>query len=371
MEEDIKINGQLYTEIDEKYFLRGMFCTSDVYGVIKGHSPLLLCSKTVINDKFYKRLKHLHDEGKKIYINADSIESIKDQYEHLSNNNREYARKLQQIREEFKDVIGSAITDRKVSMDIIFPMVDTLDMTIKEIDLAFILHWSSYLRDMDEYLQTHSINVAIFSGKLAEWLGMNKEQIHKAVMIGLLHDLGKTQVPPEILNKPGRLTPGEFEVIKLHPLYSWGIVKKSGVTDEEILAGVRGHHEKVNGTGYPDGLSFHEISDYAKITEIADIYDAMVAQRVYKESRTPFEVLDEFYKEKYAELDLHMVEVFLDKMRTGLIGKEVILSNGRIGKIVFIEEGRYRYPLVETDNKVIQLSDSIQCVTLCTHTGII
>ena len=367
----MEINGKNYSEIEEKFFIGGMYCNSDVYIAVKGKPPVLLCSKSVVNDKFLKRLHHIYDFGTKLYVEKDAIENLQEQYSYLTGADQELCKKFSDMREKFGRIMEEVERTSKVNTGMVLPMVLSLDVSVKKMDLSFLLQWTSYMRDMDKYLQTHCTNVAIIDGKLAEWLGMNDEQIKKAIMIGLLHDLGKTRIPTFILDKPGKLTPEEFDMVKLHPIYSWEIVKASGISDPEILAGVRGHHEKINGTGYPDCLKMDEISPFAMISEIADIYDAMVAQRVYKESSTPFEVLDDFYKMQFAELNPNMVAVFLKAMKSELIGKNVILSNGKIATICYIEEGKFLYPMVKIGEEVIQLNKDLWCVTLCTKTGII
>ncbi len=351
--------------------MHGMFCSSDIYGCTGRQQPVLMCSRSVINDRFFKRLHDMYRQGMELYVDEAAYDGIVTQHEYLHAANSKVSQTIIDIRQRFGKILNQALDERRINMPMVMPMVMTLDLTVDAMDLSFILHWTSYMRDMDEYLQTHSTNVAILNGKLAQWMGMDKNQVKKAIMVGLLHDLGKTRIPQEILNKPAKLTPEEYEIVKMHPVYSWEIVSDSGITNQEVLAGIRGHHEKINGSGYPDGLKMDDITGLAKITEISDIYDAMVAQRVYKESRTPFEVLDEFFMEKFVELDMAYIDVFLSKMKSELMGKNVILSNGKIGIIKYIEEGRFRYPLVEVDGKVIQLDNSIQCVTLCTNTRVI
>ena len=248
-------------------------------------------------------------------------------------------------------------------------LVQTVNETVEQAELSFLIHWISYMRDSDEYLYTHGVNVGILNGMMARWLELSDEDEQRLILVGLLHDVGKTLIKDEIINKAEKLTKEEYDEVKKHSIHSYELLKKSGITDELVLSGVRGHHEKGNGSGYPDGLKLKEIPLFARITSISDIYDAMVAKRVYKEAHSPFEVLDEFYRNKYSDLDIRLVDLFLDKMATELIGKDAVLSNGKIARIVYLEKTNFAYPIVQCEDKVIVTSDDLKCVTLFSDLG--
>lgn len=152
---------------------------------------------------------------------------------------------------------------------------------------------------MDENLQRHSLNVAFTNGVIGQWLKLPEPVIKKLVCAGLVHDIGKTKIPEEILNAPRRLTEEEFEIIKAHPVYSYELLWDN--VDEDIRLAARHHHERLDGKGYPDQIAGDEISLLARITAISDVYDAMISQRSYKESMIPFDVLEKFKRANFRD----------------------------------------------------------------------
>lgn len=358
-----------YKEIGTQYFLKGMYAASDVF-YVQHERPVLLCSQALFTEDSMIRLADLAAAGARIYVSEEEYVKLMEQYHYFSRVNDS----TQKNYEAFKGEFSSFLTDTKltgtIDVDESVRLSHTLESLFGQVDISFVLQWSSYMRSIDEYLNTHSINVSILNGLMANWLGMDVQEKEKLIQVGLLHDIGKTMIPEHILNKPGRLTAEEFNVIKTHPVYSYEIMKRSGITDETILSGIRGHHEKMNGSGYPDGLSFNNIPVYAKITAVSDIYDAMVARRSYKNAKSPFEVLDRFYKNKFSDLDLHLVDVFLDRLANEMIGKEVLLSDGTIAKIVYIEKANYAFPLIERgQGNVVQTTEKLKCISLCSELG--
>ena len=233
------------------------------------------------------------------------------------------------------------------------------------VDASLLVQCTTYLRDTSEYLYQHSMSVALINGLMGKWLNLPKKDSERLILAGLLHDIGKVKIPITILDKPAKLSDDEFQIVRLHPLFSVDLLKEAGIGDEEIYAAVRGHHEKMNGAGYPDGLVGSQLTLFTKITTISDIYDAMVAKRTYKDAVSPLEVLDLFGKQKYSELDIELVEKFLDMMAEEFRGKRVILSDGSFAIIKFIDKKQFMFPLVEVDSRVVQLNKDLRCVAVC------
>ena len=138
------------------------------------------------------------------------------------------------------------------------------------------------LKVSDEYTFKHSVDVATMAMIIARKSGMSEVEIYQIGVAGLLHDVGKSQIPNEILNKAGKLTEEEFTIMKNHTLFGYKILKEKSGIPSEIMAGVLQHHEKINGRGYPLKLTGKQISSYAKVLSVADIYDALVTERPYK-----------------------------------------------------------------------------------------
>ncbi|MCL2698462.1 MAG: HD-GYP domain-containing protein [Oscillospiraceae bacterium] len=232
-------------------------------------------------------------------------------------------------------------------------------------DISLIIDSINNIRCVDEYLHTHSLNVAFLNGLMAKWLRYDKKRHDELVKTGLLHDIGKLLIPGGILNKPAKLTKEEFETIKKHSVFSFEMLVNSGIREKPLLLGVLQHHEKLNGSGYPYGLAAKDISDFARITSISDIYDAMIAKRAYKDAQSPFTILENFAEEGYSMLDIKLVKLFIDCMIGELKGKFMVLSDGSVAKVVMVNERNLKYPMMELeDGTVISTTPELYCMKM-------
>ncbi|MGE5339990.1 MAG: HD-GYP domain-containing protein [Candidatus Omnitrophota bacterium] len=146
------------------------------------------------------------------------------------------------------------------------------------------------IRKHDYYTYTHSVNVCTFLVSLAREIGVSDKKELKAIGEGgLLHDLGKSQVPPSIINKPGKLVKSEWEVMQMHPAYGVEIAKTTREIHKVSLSIIGQHHEKPTGAGYPHGLMDQEMSMFAKMATIVDVYDAITTNRSYSQAKSPME----------------------------------------------------------------------------------
>jgi HD-GYP domain-containing protein (c-di-GMP phosphodiesterase class II) len=154
--------------------------------------------------------------------------------------------------------------------------------------------------------------VGIFSIALARiFFGANSSHDMQRLGVGFfLHDLGKCKLPLEILNKPGALTPEERQVVNRHPEDGSTLLRESGYATEEAEIIILQHHERDNGTGYPNGLKGSEIHPYARICRLADVYDALTSERPYHKKRTTFEAL-KMIKEEMVDLDQDLINCFI------------------------------------------------------------
>lgn len=193
------------------------------------------------------------------------------------------------------------------------------------------------LRDVDNYTFQHSVNVAIIAGVLSRWLGDGTERMKDMVLAGLLHDVGKAIIPLEVLNKPGQLTHSEMEMMKRHSDYGYELLKKAKVLADDILAGVWQHHERLDGTGYPQGLREVDVLPSARIIAIGDSYDAMTSDRVYRSKMTPFAATKTLFENMFDKLDPTICTVFLGHLKDHFIGSTVKLSDGRMAEVIFMD----------------------------------
>jgi HD-GYP domain-containing protein (c-di-GMP phosphodiesterase class II) len=176
--------------------------------------------------------------------------------------------------------------------------------------------------------------------------GLSSDVLHQTIVGALLHDLGKILTPDEILHKPGRLTPEEFEVMKLHARHSRDILATTEGIGELTVITAAQHHERLDGTGYPEGLKGDEISEYGRMVAISDVYDAITADRVYHKGMTPTQGLKKLLEWSGTHLDPSLVKQFIRCLGLYPVGSLVLLESGRLGVVVEANESDQRLPTV-------------------------
>lgn len=179
----------------------------------------------------------------------------------------------------------------------------------------------------DAYTNGHSERVAEYSTEIARRYGYTVEQQDEIYMMGILHDVGKIGVPDAVINKPGRLTDEEFDLIKQHPVQGERILKKIKEMPK-LSIGARWHHERYDGKGYPDGLSGTDILEEARIIAVADAYDAMTSNRSYRGILSQEHVRDEIEKGKGTQFDPVFADIMLQMISED---KEFTMREGRNG----------------------------------------
>lgn len=201
------------------------------------------------------------------------------------------------------------------------------------------------IRTTDNYTFYHSVNVAILSIITARSMGFKTYQLRKVGMGALLHDLGKTKIPLSILNKKGRLLPEEFDKIKNHPQYGYNMVSMKQVIEPCAAKIIYQHHERINGEGYPNGLASNQTHLYSKICSVVDVYDALTADRPYREGFPPHKAL-EILESSGHEFDQNALQHLFLHVAAYPVGTRVGLSNGDAGVVVRNRPGYTRHPKV-------------------------
>ncbi len=214
-----------------------------------------------------------------------------------------------------------------------------------------ILTYIQSMQGNDDSVYAHSINVALVSRAIGKWLKMSHDDLDDLTLAGLLHDIGKCNVPTEVLNKAGKLTDEEFALIKKHPLDGRKMLKQCPDMDSRYLNAALQHHERSDGTGYPRGLDDDEIDDFAAIVAIADVYDAMTATRAYRSAMSPFEVISAFERDGLAKYRTGYILTFLKKMAEAYQNSLVLLSDGRRGRVIYTHKHHLSMPIVELPDK--------------------
>lgn len=195
----------------------------------------------------------------------------------------------------------------------------------------------SRIKDADTYTFQHSVSICALMVSFAHAQGLDAATVEEAGLGGLLHDVGKMKVPNEILNKPGKLTEAEFEVMKSHAALSRDLLSEVPGVSGMVMQIAGEHHEKVGGGGYPLGLSGDQISSAGRMTAIVDVYDALTSNRVYHKGKEPSEVLKRLLEWSGSHLDGDLVQQFIRTLGIYPVGSLVRLSGGRLA--VVTEQG--------------------------------
>jgi len=190
------------------------------------------------------------------------------------------------------------------------------------------------LKTADDYTYMHSVAVCAMMIALARQLGLDETQTRSLGLAGLLHDLGKAAMPPDVLNKPGKLTEAEFAVMKSHPTVGHEMLMRAGKLDSVVLDVCLHHHEKVDGSGYPEGRTGEEISLFAKMGAVCDVYDAITSNRPYKAGWDPAESLRKMAEWSEGHFDPRVFQAFVKSLGIYPIGSLLRLASGRIGVVV-------------------------------------
>ena len=223
----------------------------------------------------------------------------------------------------------------------------------------------SILKVSDEYTFRHSVDVAAMGMIVARKAGMSSREIRELGLAGLLHDIGKSKIPPELLNKTGRLSDEEFSIMKKHPFLGYQLLKEKKDIPRSVKLAVLQHHEKISGKGYPFGIKGDQINSYSKIISITDIYDALVTERPYKKAFSQRDAV-EMIMAMTDDLDVSAMRSFLGSVILYPVGSTVSLNNGERARVVKNTPG---YPLrpkvigLKT-GRVYDLSEDIRCASV-------
>jgi putative nucleotidyltransferase with HDIG domain len=190
------------------------------------------------------------------------------------------------------------------------------------------------LKTADDYTYMHSVAVCALMISLGRQIGVDEDIIPRLGIAGLLHDLGKAMMPQEVLNKPGKLTDEEFGIMKRHPSEGAKLLQDSDGIDDIALDVALHHHEKTDGSGYPEGLKDNEISLYAKMGAVCDVYDAITSNRPYKAGWDPAESLRKMAEWANGHFDPTVFQAFVKSLGIYPVGSLLRLTSGRLGLVV-------------------------------------
>jgi putative nucleotidyltransferase with HDIG domain len=190
------------------------------------------------------------------------------------------------------------------------------------------------LKTADDYTYMHSVAVCALMVALARQLGLDPKDVREAGMAGLMHDLGKAMMPMEVLNKPGKLTDDEFRIIKSHPVEGHRLLVEGKTASAIVLDVCLHHHEKVDGSGYPDRIKGDEISIFAKMGAVCDVYDAITSNRPYKAGWDPAESIRKMTEWSKGHFDERVFQAFIKSIGIYPVGSLVKLGSSRLAVVL-------------------------------------
>jgi HD-GYP domain-containing protein (c-di-GMP phosphodiesterase class II) len=231
-----------------------------------------------------------------------------------------------------KTVMQDARLGKAVELDQVSPVVENITASI--LRNASALLGLSVIKNKDDYTFLHSVSVCTLLVAFCRSRGMDAGTTYQAGIGGLLHDTGKALVPDHILNKPGRLTDEEFEVVRRHPKDGYDILRRSAGIGAIPLDITLHHHERRDGTGYPDGQGEQDTSELAQMAAIVDVYDAITADRCYHKGMPAAEALRKMYEWSKFHFSPALTQEFMRCVGIYPVGTLVLLESGRLGVVV-------------------------------------
>lgn len=267
-----------------------------------------------------------------------------------------YLKAVQEYKKLFKGWQSGIAINMPSVRAILLPIVE---ISLKAPSEIFSLHHYSTKED---YLYHHAITVCALSSVLGMALNFPKGDCIQIGIAGALCDCGMAKIDSRILIKKESLNKIEFNEIKKHPEYSYTMLQEVKILKDDVRKAVYQHHERIDGSGYPNGLTGDYLHPYGKIIAVADVYHAMTSERNYRSKQSPFKVLESILQDQFGKFDLKVIQALTKVMTNFSSGTRVRLSNNQIGEIVFIEQKSPTRPMIKLENsgEIIQLVNQRQ-----------
>ncbi len=366
-----------------------MVVADDVYTT---DGQLIIPEGTVLTEEIIESLKDYGIFAIKIKVDEEDgstpleknpeerSDDIKDTKEEKKNDaeQQNYLRQIKESKEfeqfhtafidsvdDLKDVFNRVVMHNE-EIDSKAILQDVENVVSKGRNGLHILDMLQCMRGYDDVTYVHSVNVALLSNMIGRivYPDISKEELDVLTLSGLLHDIGKMMVPDNIIQKKGRLTLPEYGVVKTHVLFGNNILKGLKNLDPRVAEVAMRHHERCDGTGYPGGYRRDQIEPFARIVAIADTYDAMTSDRVYRAAICPFDVIQMFEREGIVKFDVEFLLPFLEKAVQAYLNTEVKLSTNEVGKVVMINKNEFSKPVVQVGDEFYDLSNETNDIVI-------
>lgn len=336
----------------------GMMVANDVYS---SSDQLIITKGTILDDRMITRLRFYNIFGLVVYQKKDEDKGNKDikevsyiemlrSTEEFKKFNRTYVQTVDKVEQSFNSII-----DGKAEIDVDKLLHETDQLLQEGRNGAHIFEMLHGIRNYDDLTFVHSLNVALICNIFGGWLKLSKEDIKQLTLAGLLHDIGKLLIPREILTKDGKLDEKEFQIVKMHPVKGYQAIKDSAL-DIRVKYAALMHHERCDGSGYPNGFVGDQIDSFSKIVAIADVYDAMTSNRRYRHAICPFDVVENFERDGFLKYDPGYLMTFMERIVVSYMHNIVRLNDGREGEVIMINKLALSRPVIRIGTGFVDLS---------------
>ena len=257
--------------------------------------------------------------------------------------------KAHKLQDKAKGIMSNVLSDVKFGKPLETEAFD--DLADGMIDSVMRKHNAlaclGRIRKKDNYLMEHSINLSVLMGIFAKSMKVDRETMHQAMVGALLHDIGKIMVPDDILHKPGKLDDNEFARMKQHVVYSRDLLKKTPGIHSLTVNVAAQHHERIDGSGYPEGLTGCQICREGKMVAITDVYDAITADRCYHKGLAPTAALKKLLEWSGSHFEESLVHKFIRSMGIYPVGSLVMMESGRLAVVIEASEKDQTRPIIK------------------------
>ena len=313
----------------------GMVVAKNIYDA---DANLLLSKDIVLTERYIKRLQTMSLAA--IYIaTKDPHNNIIYPEDILREQTRLKA--IKSVGETFQKCLCKKKLDVDAVNEVTSDIIDEIMQSkTRMIQLTNIMSF-------DEYTFAHSVNVCAISTLLGVISGYSPKRLNELALGAILHDIGKIKVPLPILNKKGKLTDEEMDVMRKHSEFGFDLLRSTSHLSVVPMHVAFQHHENFNGTGYPRGLKQSRIHEYARIVAIADVYDAITTDRPYQKARTPHQAYEIMLADSGNKFDTSLLEVFFENLAIFPVGSFVLLNNNFYAMVIEVPEGLSFTPIIK------------------------
>lgn len=327
----------------------------DVYAFSKSQLALLTKGET-LSEQFIARLRRLNIEG--VYIDDGKTPPAPNSIQLEPEQTKKAVDTVQTL---FNDIAAIGGSGEIPNFQAVSSIVGGFAQTVGS--KQNLLLNISKIKSYDDYTYHHSVSVSVMSMAVGMYMQLPKLMLHRLGLTSILHDIGKVMVPLEILNKPSRLTQSEMASMREHAILGAQYLNKSDTMEEDIIRGVLEHHERVDGCGYPKNLRRKDISAFARIISVVDVYDALTSFRPYRSPMPPGEAAEYLMSNADLAFDMDIVKIFMKKVEFYPIGSFVRLSSGKIARV--IDNQNALRPVVQTnDGEYLDLFRDKSCCNI-------